>query len=61
MSFLGNKWSGFGEEIGISVILTFAFYLLMYISGATDGHSIGDFGICDYGRYDENYEMGYCV
>ena len=42
MSFLGNKWSGFGEEIGISVILTFAFYLLMYISGATEGHSIGD-------------------
>ena len=42
MSFLRNKWSGFAEEIGISVILTFAFYLLMYISGATEGHSIGD-------------------
>ncbi len=42
MSFLGNKWSGFAEEIGISAILTFAFYLLMYISGATKGHSIGD-------------------
>ncbi len=41
-NILGNKWSGFAEEIGISVILTFVFYLLMYISGATEGHSIGD-------------------
>jgi len=42
MAFLGNKWSGFGEEIGISVILTFAFYLLLSISGANEGHSTGD-------------------
>ena len=42
MGFLDNTWSGFAEEIGISVVLTFVFYLLMYLSGTTEGHTTGD-------------------
>ena len=42
MGFLDNTCKGFAEEIGISIILTFVFYLFMYLSGATQGHTTGD-------------------
>ncbi len=42
MGFLDNTWKGFAEEIGISIILTIVFYLLMLLSGATEGHGIWD-------------------
>ncbi len=42
MSFLDNTWRGFAEEIGISIILTGVFYLVMSLSGAAEDHGIWD-------------------
>jgi len=42
MGFLDNTKRGFAEEVGISIVLTFVFYLLMNLSGATEGHTLGD-------------------